>query len=82
MPSFPVNNTDFLLENTVVTFEPSSIVNDSRSTTIRITEDDIFEGAHNFNVSITSASPAPNVVVGYPSSAVVIISDNDGECGD
>ena len=79
MPSSPVNSTDFLLDDTDVTFDLFSVAHAMQNATIRITEDDVLEGAHNFNVSIVSASPAPNVIVGSPSSAVVIIDDNDGE---
>ena len=63
----------------MVIFDLNSTANDTQNATISITDDGIFEGAHNFSVSIVSTSPAPNVVVVSPSSAVVIISDNDGE---
>ena len=75
----PVNNTDFLLDDLVVIFDLTSTVGDRQNAIITITDDDVFEGSHNFTVSIVSTSPAPNVIVGSPSSAVVIIGDNDGE---
>ena len=76
----PVMGPDFLLNDTVVTFELSSMAGDRQNATITIKDDDILEGSHNFNVFIVSTSPAPNVVVGSPSTAVVIIGDNNGEC--
>ena len=75
----PVNIADFLLDDVVVTFDPSSMVGDRQNATITINDDIVLEGAHNFNVSIFSATPDPNVIVAHPLSAVVIISDNDGE---
>ena len=53
----PVNITDFLLDDVVVTFDPSSMVGDRQNATITINDDSVLEGAHNFNVSIFSASP-------------------------
>ena len=68
-----------ILDDMVVNFDVSSMVGDRQNVTIAISDDNVFEGAHNFNVSIASASPASNVVVGSPSSTMVIIDDNDGE---
>ena len=81
MCEFPslVNIADFLLDDVVVIFDPSSMVGDRQNATITLNDDSVLEGAHSFNVSIFSASPDPSVIVAYPSSAVVIISDNDGE---
>ena len=70
---------DFLLTETTVTFDLLSNEGDRQNVTISIEDDDILEGTHSFNISIVSASPSPNVIVGFPSTAVVIIGDNNGE---
>ena len=75
-----MNGTDFLLADMVVIFDLNSTVTDRHNATVSINEDGVLEGAHNFNVSTVAAFPTTNVVVGSPSSAVIIIGDNDGEC--
>lgn len=73
------NTADFELAQTTLVFPTDSVAGTRLNATITIIDDVMLEGTQSLNISIASVSPASNTYVHSPSSALVLINDNDGE---
>ena len=68
---------DFNPPNATVTFSSGQSPT-SQCINVNIISDDNFEGDHNFQVELTSISPA--VAMGTGATATIIIQDDDSKC--
>ena len=76
-PSLSLSPGDFGVSEPVsVSLGPMAATGSTQCLTISITDDDIVESIESFSVAMIAASE--NVTLGYPRTASVDITDNDG----
>ena len=70
---------DFSLSTESITFPPGRSTTPSENVCVNVTatDDDILEGDEDFVIAITGTD-LPEVTLGNPNSATVLINDNDG----
>ena len=64
----------FPVTGSILSFEPGHTV---KSLTIRIIDDDFFEGAEQFRISLSIDIRSPGLTIGRPSVMQITITDND-----
>ncbi|KAM7438132.1 hypothetical protein ABFA07_012339 [Porites harrisoni] len=58
----------------ILNFQPGETV---KGLTINITDDNLIEGAEQFNITLSMGVPSPGLTIGRPSVMQITITDND-----
>ena len=58
----------------ILNFQPGETV---KGLTIAIIDDDLIEGAEQFNITLSIGVPSPGLTIGRPSVIQITITDND-----